>query len=117
MEMLAIRIDGSLVLVTVIFQLKLFILLNLSYHNVHSSQLAQHRELPGSSISDPWRVDFGNWQVDYCAIIQPIRYYDLKDYWKMPRFPVCRSYFAGSFSLHMSNCFMSIGYNNAVTKS
>ena len=63
--MLAIRIFFSLVLVTVIFQLTLFFLLNLSYHNVRSSHLAQHGELTGYGISDPWQVHFGNWQVDY----------------------------------------------------
>ena len=66
MEPLAIRIVCSLVLVTVIFQIQLLILSNLSYHNVRSSPLTQHREIPGNGISDPWRVDFGNWQVDYC---------------------------------------------------
>ena len=36
-----------------------------------TSHLAQHRELPGNGISDPWRVDFANWQVDYCRIDPP----------------------------------------------
>ena len=79
--MLAMWIVYSLVLVTVIFQLELFILLNLSYHNVRSSHLAQHGELTGYGISDPWRIDFGNWQVDYSdpfshcecfAILRPV---------------------------------------------
>ena len=29
-----------------------------------SFHLAQHRELLGNGISDLWRVDLGNWQVD-----------------------------------------------------
>ena len=60
------RIVCSLVSVTVIFQLELFIILNVNYHNVCSSNRPQLRVLPGSSISAPWRVDFRNWQVDYC---------------------------------------------------
>ena len=65
MEMLAMRIVCSLVSVTVIFQLELFIILNVNYRNVCSSNRPQLRVLPGSSISAPWRVDFRNWQVDY----------------------------------------------------
>ena len=63
--MFGIRIVCSLVLVTVMFQLKLFILLNLSYHNVRSCHLAQRRKLPRNCISDSWRVHFGNWQLNY----------------------------------------------------
>ena len=59
------RIVCSLVSVTVIFQLELFIILNVNYRNVCSSNRPQLRVLPGSSISAPWRVDFRNWQVDY----------------------------------------------------
>ena len=60
------RIVCSLVSVTVIFQLELFlILLHVNYRNVCSRNRPQHRVLPGSSISAPWRVDFRNWQVDY----------------------------------------------------
>ena len=59
------RIVCSLVSVTVIFQLELFIILNVNYRNVCSSNQPQLRVLPGSSISAPWRVDFRNWQVDY----------------------------------------------------
>ena len=66
MEMLAMRIVCSLVSVTVIFQLERFIILNVNYRNVCSSNRPQLRVLPGSSISAPWRVDFRNWQVDYC---------------------------------------------------
>ena len=65
MEMLAMRIVCSLVSVTVIFQLELFIILNVNYRNVCSSNRPQLRVLPGSSISASWRVDFRNWQVDY----------------------------------------------------
>ena len=61
------RIVCSLVSVTVMFQLELFIILNVNYRNVCSSNRPQLRVLPGSSISAPWRVDFRNWQVDYCV--------------------------------------------------
>ena len=61
------RIVCSLVSVTVIFQLELFIILNVNYRNVCSRNRPQLRVLPGSSISALWRVDFRNWQVDYCT--------------------------------------------------
>ena len=64
------RIVCSLVSVTVIFQLELFIILNVNYRNVCSSNRPQLRVLPGSSISAPWRVDFRNWQVDYCLGVE-----------------------------------------------
>ena len=63
------RIVCSLVLITVIFQLELFIILNVNYRNVCSSNRPQLRVLPGSSISAQRRVDFRNWQVDYSQVL------------------------------------------------